>query len=197
MREIHDAITTHEGPPAEIGSACLRETAAYWLRIGGETFSARRCDIDPLDLTPMVLPRVWLVDYEAAAEEFRFRLAGEAINSAFGQPVRGACLGDLFPSRLGDPVRARFRRVIEEPCVCYCAGMVYVENERPGWGERLILPLADDKGRIRHLLGATDTDIDWQHDREDEGADPTARAVVERFFAPADLARVSRAVAPA
>jgi hypothetical protein len=176
-------IGTLEGAPAMLGSDLIRELAAYWLSLAEAAGGVpARQAIDPLALSAPVLPRIWLVDDEGDAAGFRFRLAGEAINTAFGRPVRRQPIAALFSDRLREHVVARFRRVVDEACACHCVGMVYVENERTGWGERLILPLTDGTGRVCHLVGLTDTDP--ANRLYAPAAKPT---VTERFFPCTDL----------
>ena len=37
----------------------------------------------------------------------------------------------------------------------HCGGHIYLASDRSEVGERLVLPLADDSGAIRHVIGAS------------------------------------------
>ena len=53
-------------------------------------------------------------------------------------------------------VAARYRAVVTMPAVAHGVGRIYGHTiGRVGFGERLYLPLADDVGRARMILGAT------------------------------------------
>ena len=182
--DLSETISSYDGSPDGIGSPELCAVARYWLSLRGDGPWPARGEIDPLDLDPTVWPNLWLVDCaDSAAGDFRFRLAGEAVNRSFGRVVRGCTLEDLFAPEARAPVVNRFRRVAERGEACYCFGTVYVENEGTGWGERLILPLGEDGERVSHLFGVTVTS--FRSLGEDD--DPRPR-VKECFFDAAALA---------
>jgi len=183
MLQPAEIVTVGNGTPT-LDHAHLREVARYWLGLRGARALPARRDLDPLALSAPILPRLWIVDCEAGGTRFRFRLAGEEINATFGFPVRGLTLADAFPDRLRGSVQARFERIAREACGCHCVGTVYVENERNGHGERLILPLSEDGRDVTQLLGVT-------HYAPGRGVDPkVARGkVVETFFRLEALAR--------
>ncbi len=183
MLQPAEIVTVGNGAPA-LDHAHLREVARYWLGLRGARALPARRDLDPLALSAPILPRLWIVDCEAGGTCFRFRLAGEEINATFGFPVRGLTLADAFPDRLRASVQARFERIAREACGCHCVGTVYVENERNGHGERLILPLSEDGRSVTQLLGVT-------HYAPGRGLDPkVARGkVLETFFRPEALAK--------
>ena len=56
-------------------------------------------------------------------------------------------------------VDAKFHQVCHEPCITHDIGPVFTKTDRPGLGERLILPLtANDDGKGsggRFVLGCT------------------------------------------
>lgn len=173
-------IVTFESASPHLRHQYLRELARYWLDLRASSGLPRRKDIDPLDISPRILPHMWIVDCEDGGARFRFRLAGEAINQTFGYPVRGLSLDEAFPARLRGSVQKRFERVAQEACGCHCIGTVYVENERNGFGERLILPLSDNGRDVSHLLGVT-------HYAIGHGVDTTqVRGQVKETFFPVD-----------
>lgn len=181
MRDVDESVTTHATPPANVVSESVLAVAGYWLSAGGDRFAVGRRDLDPLVLGPGVLPRLWLADADPARGDVRFRLAGEAINEMFGHSVRDRWLGELLPEGKAAVLRRRFARVLADPCVCYCRGVIRIDHERHGWSERLTLPIADDAGRLVHLLGVAHA--------EPAGApgEASGHGVEERFFHPDGL----------
>jgi hypothetical protein len=83
------------------------------------------------------------------------RLAGEDINRLYGRNVTQCSFEEIIaPALLPDLLR-RYRRVVEEPAVMHCGGHIYLASNRSEVGERLVLPLVDDSGAIRHVIGAS------------------------------------------
>jgi len=190
MRDVDDTVTTHSTPPTRVVSNALREVASYWLANGGARFAVQRSGLDPLVLSPGVLPRLWLADHDPERADFRFRLAGEAINEMFGHSVRDHWLSDLFSADKARTRRQRFEHVLREPCVCYCRGVIHIDHERHGWSERLTLPLADNAGRLTHILGIADAEPASGDLMDDAG-----HGVEERFFQPDGLRQFCEAAA--
>lgn len=143
------------GPSCPVRCRHLLDVLAWWQAarpVGGVPY---RRAIDPAAF-PRALPCVWLCDYEPAAGEFRYRLAGEDINAVFGRPLKGRTLAAAFPTAAGvEAVHGALWRVIAEPAVGHAEGPVYSWLGRQRPGERLMLPLLDDAGRCTAVLGAT------------------------------------------
>jgi hypothetical protein len=182
MRDVDESLTTYESPPASVVSRAVLEVARYWLSVGGFRFAVPRRGLDPLVLSPGVLPRLWLADHEPDRGDFRFRLAGETINQMFGGSVRDRRLGDVLAHDKAAAVQRRLTRVLHRPCVCYCRGVIHIDHDRHGWSERLTLPLADDFGRLSHILGIADVEP-----AAGEKVDASKLGVEERFFHPEGL----------
>ncbi|HVJ41102.1 MAG TPA: PAS domain-containing protein [Dongiaceae bacterium] len=71
----------------------------YWKSLGGNRLPSRR-DIDPVDI-PELLQNVMLLDVLDGGADFRYRLAGTAIERNFGAPIKGLSLAAIvkaFPS---------------------------------------------------------------------------------------------------
>lgn len=132
----------------------LRALVAYWLgRRGGRAVPARR-DMDPVEF-PWALPFAWICEYAPAAGDFRYRLAGEAINETHGQNLRRRLLREVIQPGVYPVVAARYRRVVEGPAIGHVLGAVYLNIDRPVPGERILLPLSGEHGAIDTILGVT------------------------------------------
>ena len=110
--------------------------------------------LDPLDLKPL-LARAFYYDYLPAEDDFRLRLAGEEIRAVLPNARRGATLAEVIPVNVVDQVRDRYRRIVTEPAVFHGIGRVFFTIGNPGFGERLVVPLADETGRATQIFGAT------------------------------------------
>ncbi|HVI90552.1 MAG TPA: PAS domain-containing protein [Dongiaceae bacterium] len=71
----------------------------YWQVIKTDRLPSR-LDIDPIDI-PDLLPNIMLLDVLEGGKDFRYRLAGTAVERNFGAPIKGLTLGAIvqsFPS---------------------------------------------------------------------------------------------------
>ncbi|HVJ32338.1 MAG TPA: PAS domain-containing protein [Terriglobia bacterium] len=71
----------------------------YWKSLHGDHLPSRR-NIDPLEI-PDLLQNVMLLDVMEDGADFRYRLAGTAIERNFGAPIKGLSLVEIaaaFPS---------------------------------------------------------------------------------------------------
>lgn len=126
----------------------------HYLEVRGQKAMPSRQDIDALRLGP-VLPFIWLSDYEAEAETFRYRLAGEEVNAVFGQRITGALLSNLVQGPRFGSVNGLFLRVLQEKMGLLVVGPVYRCTDRMTLGERLVLPLSGDGETADGLVGVT------------------------------------------
>jgi len=101
------------------------------------------------------LPYIWVYSYDAAADSFTGRLAGDRIEAIFGKTLRRAPLAEVFPPSEYQDVFQRAKRVVTEPAAFWGEGMVFRQLHRFGYGERVMLPLADDGTHGDGILGCT------------------------------------------
>lgn len=139
----------------EIGDPRLSDLLRYWCaKRRGRSVPAYR-DIDPIEI-PGLLTYLWIHDYDPESERFRVRLMGEAVRSAYDCPVVGIDVEDLVTQAAYPVVSERYRAVLDTPAIGHGRGRIYGHTiGRVGGGERLYLPLADDEGHPRMILGAT------------------------------------------
>lgn len=131
----------------------LRLLLDTWRTVRGDRHLPDRRDFDPLDMVP-ILPMLWMCDYEPAADIFRFRLAGERIREAHGQPIIGYPVTDLVQDDGHKQVlHGILKRVIDEPLVLFTDGYLYHCQERYVRGCRLIFPMTSNDGM--GLIGVT------------------------------------------
>lgn len=137
-----------------ISSESLQILLAHYLEIrrGGRLPS--RGDIDPLCLGP-VLSIIWVNEYEPAAGTFRYRLAGEEVNSVFGGSVAGRLLSDFIIGERFEPVNNNFLKIIGEEVAMLASGPIYRCADRIAMGERLALPLSSGGRKADGIIGAS------------------------------------------
>lgn len=140
---------------AAITEPALLEIAAYWHAVRGDRLLPAWRDVDACALAPH-LPILWAWRYDRARDTFIGRLAGEEINTMLGvMSIRGKRLEECFAPHAAAVVRQRYRQVIDGPCFMVSRGRVFANQGRTGYGERVVLPLADDGIHPDGLFGAT------------------------------------------
>jgi hypothetical protein len=132
----------------------LRRLTAYWPVKRRGASVARAAAIDPAEI-PWALLHLWISEWIREAWDFRYRFAGEHIQGIFGMPLQGQYLREIMPAAAFPTVLERYRTVILESVVAHNFGPVFLESGRIVPGERVIMPLALDDGRIEHVLGMT------------------------------------------
>jgi len=137
-----------------IKSPALRLLLQHYLEVRGDKRMPSRRDLDAARLGP-VLPIIWVNQYEADADTFRYRLAGEEVNEIFGVSVAGKLLSDFVGPDRFTPVNNNFLKVIGEESALLATGPIYSCTDRIAMGERLALPLSSDGQNADGIIGAT------------------------------------------
>ena len=150
----HDRLTVFHpwAPPEVLARHPLAARLLFvwngWCR---DRTAPTRDDVDPIDM-PGLLANLLLLDVDG--DDFRFRLVGEAVNSRYGHGLKGRRLSELLDGAALDETMYEHRRCVDDR-----AG-VLVRNTRDAatLGDqllytRLLLPLADAEGRMRHVIG--------------------------------------------
>lgn len=73
----------------------------------------------------------------------------------FGRGLLGAALPDLHPLPVFHEVEAKFMRVVAEPACARFSGKLLRMGEHDFFGERIMLPIGDDRGCATGVLGAS------------------------------------------
>lgn len=134
----------------------VRQVWRWW---SGVTLNAgrppRRIEIDPGAFL-QALHKVWLVEWVAELDSFRYRLAGEDINRTHGFSLKGKTVAEIFAPAARERVDTAWREVLGRPAVGYQLGKIYEDEQTVRQGERLVLPiLADEGSTAGYLLGVT------------------------------------------
>jgi hypothetical protein len=139
---------------ASLAEPALIAVAEHWNAArAGRLMPAWR-DIDPAAIKEH-LPIVWSWRWEPALGTFIGRLAGEEIIAVLGKNTRGKRLDECFRPDAREAVLARYRRVTDEPAMMHSHGRVFLPSGAPGYGVRIVLPLAADGTHGDGIIGAT------------------------------------------
>lgn len=125
-----------------------------WLAVGRDGQPPSRRDLRP-EAIAGALADIWLMDYEADSRRLYYRLVGENIASRYDFPLVGKHIGGILAPEARDRVLSYFLACVEKPAVSMVLGRLYHEWDRPGYGERLLLPLVTPDGKPEGLIGIT------------------------------------------
>lgn len=133
----------------------MRRLFDYWRSLRRGRPMPAKSDIDPLDIG-WALSRIYLVDIDPQ-QGFVYRLAGNDIAGVFGRTnLKGLRPRDFLPPERARLVERLFQRVVDERCIMWMKGMIYLRADRTPIGERLFLPLGDAIGeRATGVFGMT------------------------------------------
>lgn len=151
-----DSLTLPPGMDAfgHIRNVLLRDFLELYLARRDGAHVARRSAFGPLDF-PRLLPNIFFYDFNPEANEFRLRVAGEGIKQLLPEARAGMGLEEIFPKSALPLVQERYERICRQPAVMHNIGPVFQLAGGAGLGERVALPLADDHGQVRYMIGAT------------------------------------------
>jgi hypothetical protein len=125
-----------------------------WLAVGSAERPPARRDLMPETIAG-VLADTWLMDYLPETRRLRYRLVGENIRARYDVPLVGRHIDEFLAPEARDRVLAYFRACVEKPAVSMVLGRLYHASDRPGYGERLLLPLLTPEGEPEGLIGIT------------------------------------------
>src|SRR5882724_9220402 len=131
---------------AAIEDPSLTAVAEHWNAARSDRRMPGWRDIDPAAIK-QYLPIVWAWRYEPALRTLVGRLAGEQIVAVLGASIRGRRIDECFSAGAHEMVLARYMTVIDGPALMHSTGTVFRHGGGEGYGERIVLPLAEDGAR--------------------------------------------------
>ncbi|MFN3460561.1 MAG: hypothetical protein ACK4ZN_06080 [Oceanibaculum sp.] len=141
---------------AEIQDSRLLALAGHWQDALEDTGIPPSFERLQPKLGPDLLNIHWLVEEQGHPRRFRYLSIGEHVKIAYGGSIVGRYLDEIVKRSAQPRVMGYFDIAISRPAVVHVSGRVYSEATRPASGERLLLPVTDDKsGRVSRILGAT------------------------------------------
>lgn len=133
---------------------------------GGDESVAARAALDPIILAKAgLLPFVWILERDTDNAYF-YRLIGESLRRNFNTAMRGRYLHEIYDPDTMGLVSRRCDRVLAENEIMFTSGLVYRDGEAIYYARRILLPLRDEDGTARYLIGTVDqSDMGRMHDR--------------------------------
>lgn len=147
-----------ESAPSKIvKSPLLRAFVDIWCgaRTGGADIPAKSA-IDPVDLGRAgLMPYTWLVEREQSGR-FKYRVSGSEVDAVYCCSVTGRYADEILTPETRDMITRLWSRILDERLGFHSLGNLTVSGVLPIAGERLSLPLTDDKGTPRYIFGITE-----------------------------------------
>lgn len=119
----------------------------------GNDYPARK-SIEPLELG-QALPFVWICQREPEFDSYRYHLVGEAVNTLYGQGLRGRSLKDFLSRKTADLLKARLDECLNSGLLIHTASPQTLHDKRHVIVERLFLPMTGSSGSLDTILGCT------------------------------------------
>lgn len=149
--------------PDELESRRLRQLLAHWESLKSGKAPPPRSRLDPTSIG-YILAQVILLEVRRDPLDFYIRLVGTATESAGHAGYQGRMLGEVEPKIYQDLVRRHYEEVVASRSpTCYRVQMVsdIRQISRPPMYERIILPLAGERGEVDYLLVGSDWPAEW------------------------------------
>lgn len=119
----------------------------------GDAYPARKA-IEPLELGP-ALPFVWICQREPDRDCYRYHLVGEAVNTLYGQGLRGRSLKDFLSERTAALLKERLNQCLESGFLVHTVAPQTLHDKRHVIVQRLFLPMTGPSGDLDTILGCT------------------------------------------
>ena len=129
-----------------------QELLAYWNKlVEAEGGIPARSAFDPIAV-PSVLPSFFLVE-RVGADTYRFRLQGTDYTERSVSDLTGVVIERHQMADVGSPIFSVLDRVLDTPCGLQLTGVEQNEQGRQLLVEYVALPLTDDAGTPRFVMG--------------------------------------------
>lgn len=132
----------------------------------GDAYPARK-SIEPLELG-QALPFVWICQHEPDLKRYRYHLVGEAVNTLYGQGLRGRSPTDFLSSKTASLLKVRLDACLESGHLAHSTGAQTLHDKRHVVVQRLFLPMTGSTGELDTILGCTKVTDTITNDAGDE-----------------------------
>ncbi|MBM3571297.1 MAG: PAS domain-containing protein [Alphaproteobacteria bacterium] len=136
----------------KVDESRLARFLRHWAVARAGAAVPRHSAIDPGAIIPC-LPFVYIYLFNADTQEFTRTLAGEEINTAWGQSIIGKRQQDFMPSHIAWILQARVRSIVETPALLLTGFRGGPVLAGPRFVRRIIGPLSRDDGAPFGIFG--------------------------------------------
>lgn len=141
----------------------------YWKTLNSESSSPpKKAAIDPSKIKA-ILPHLVIYERKEAAV-FHIRLMGTAAVERIGYDLTGRNLLEFFHYAAKDEAQRDLNRIVQQPCGQFLLVKDRFASGREALVEIVRLPLSDEKGKVRYIIGCTEErkTTGFPHPRGDE-----------------------------
>jgi hypothetical protein len=138
---------------SELSHPILQAFFAYWDRLRRGRAWPQRHDVDPLDIEPVILPHIVLIDSVPELGDFRYRLVGTGVVERTGSELRGMLVTESA-AEAADALCEAMRLVVGDGKPRHVAHGYAGPVDGYRAVERVIAPLSRQGAGIDMLIGA-------------------------------------------
>lgn len=125
----------------------------YWLKLHAAHAMPSYADIDAVDF-PWALANIFVVEILPGGD-FVYRIAGEEHTERYRRNLKGMRLSDIMEAAAADAITELWRQMLEVPAALFILTDHQSEPGTSVLGDRLLLPLGNDRKTPTHLVGIT------------------------------------------
>ena len=126
---------------------------AYWIEKRGSRSMPRKRDIDPIEISPRILPNLQIIEVINRGARFRYRLVGSASVDAFGSDYTGRYPDEMFSDDRLNFIQSIYRKVCATKIPLFSLNRYHTPKNIDLFAYRIYLPLSEDGIDASHILG--------------------------------------------
>ena len=124
----------------------------HWRGLGQLSRPPGRKDLTP-DQLGTARTHIWLMEFDQRERQLYYREIGEEAASRYSENLIGKYLQEIVEPEAYPRIASYFLACVEMPAISIVSGRLFHEWPRPWFGERLLLPLFDERGYAEGLVG--------------------------------------------
>ena len=125
-----------------------------WFQVRNARLMPKRGDMDPVIFFPL-LKQVWIMEFMADANTYKYCLTGEDINLSHKTTIKGMTIEESHPTSQIEEVKGYLDQMRREKSIMIMRGQTLHINNLYSLHERIILPLSSDGINVTEVIGAT------------------------------------------
>ena len=127
---------------------------AYWIEKRGSRSMPRKRDIDPIEISPRILPNLQIIEVINRGARFRYRLVGSASVDAFGSDYTGRYPDEMFSDDRLNFIQSIYRKVCATKIPLFSLNRYHTPKNIDLFAYRIYMPLSEDGIDASHIFGA-------------------------------------------
>lgn len=153
-QQAEELSRRYDGLAGQLTHPHHRDIFAYWLSKFAGALPPGRGDIDPVEISPAILPWIILyaVEWDGERPRFRFRLVGTGVVQRYERDSTGKYFEEVYDSDTLRGQIAAFSEVARHGFPAYARLSLPVPGRDFIAYERLLLPLAGAGGKVEAIV---------------------------------------------